>query len=155
MNTMSITIVSSDEQRFVVPRPVAEVSLLIQSMEVEGSPDGDNTVPMYEVDGVTLRKVLEFCELIQTVPMPEIQKPLRTSNFSDVVPECYNTFINVPHPELFELAKAANFMDIPPLLNLTCAKIASMIKDKTVPEIRKTFSLPEDETVDEEPDWCQ
>ena len=38
---------------------------------------------------------------------------------------------------LFELILAANFMDIKPLLDLACAKVASMIKGKTPEDIRK------------------
>jgi S-phase kinase-associated protein 1 len=46
-------------------------------------------------------------------------------------------------------------------LDLTCAKVASMIKGKTVEEIRETFSIkndftPEEEArVKEENKWCE
>ena len=61
---------------------------------------------------------------------------------------------------LFELILAANFMDIKPLLDLTCAKVASMIKGKTPEQIRQTFNIvndfsPEEEAkVREENKWC-
>lgn len=41
-------------------------------------------------------------------------------------------------------------MDIKPLLDLTCAKVASMIKGKTPEEIRKTFNIVNDFTPEEE-----
>ena len=62
---------------------------------------------------------------------------------------------------LFELILAANYMDIKPLLDLTCATVASMIKGKTPEEIRKTFNIvndftPEEEAqVREENKWCE
>ena len=37
---------------------------------------------------------------------------------------------------LFELILAANYLDIKSLLDLTCAKVASMIKGKNTEEIR-------------------
>ena len=51
---------------------------------------------------------------------------------------------------LFELLLAANYMDIKSLLDLTCAKVASMIKGKTPEEIRKTFNIVNDFTPEEE-----
>ena len=45
---------------------------------------------------------------------------------------------------------AANYLDIKPLLDLTCAKVASAIKGKTAEEIRKHFSIVNDFTPEEE-----
>ena len=45
---------------------------------------------------------------------------------------------------------AANFMDIKSLLELACAKVASMIKGKTIPDIRKFFNIENDFTPEEE-----
>ncbi len=61
-----------------------------------------------------------------------------------VVQEWYATFVNVEQEVLFELILAANYMDIKPLLDLTCATVASMIKGKTPEEIRKTFNIVND-----------
>ena len=52
-------------------------------------------------------------------------------------------------------------MDIKSLLDLTCAKVASMIKGKTPQEIRETFNItndftPEEENqIREENKWCE
>ena len=46
--------------------------------------------------------------------------------------------------------QAANYMDIKPLLDLACAKVASMIKGKTPEEIRKRFNIKNDFTPEEE-----
>ncbi len=42
--------------------------------------------------------------------------------------------------------QAANFMDIKPLLDLSCAKVASMLKGKTPEQIRKQFNIANDFT---------
>ena len=41
-------------------------------------------------------------------------------------------------------------MDIKSLLNLSCAKVASLIKGKTPEEIRSTFNIVNDFTPEEE-----
>ena len=48
----------------------------------------------------------------------------------EVVQDWYANFVNVDQELLFELILAANYMDIKPLLDLTCATVASMIKGK-------------------------
>ena len=62
---------------------------------------------------------------------------------------------------LFELILAANYMDIKSLLDLTCAKVASMIKGKSPEQIRilfnitNDFSPEEEEAVREENKWAE
>ena len=51
---------------------------------------------------------------------------------------------------LFHLTLAANYLDIKPLLDLCSAKIASMIKDKTVEQIRVNLDIVNDFTPEEE-----
>ena len=45
---------------------------------------------------------------------------------------------------------AANYLDIKSLLELSCAKVASLIKNKTVAEIRTFFNIENDFTPEEE-----
>jgi S-phase kinase-associated protein 1 len=63
-------------------------------------------------------------------------------------------FVDVDQELLFELILAANYMDVKPLLDLTCAKVASMIKGKTPEQIRKTFNITNDFTPEEEEAVC-
>ena len=70
-------------------------------------------------------------------------------------------FVNIEQETLFELILAANYMDIKPLLDLTCASVASLIKGKSPEDIRRTFNIqndftPEEEAqVREENKWCE
>lgn len=80
---------------------------------------------------------------------------------SEIVQEWYSTFVAIDQETLFELILAANYMDIKPLLDLTCATVASLIKGKSPEEIRKQFNIvndftPEEEAqVREENKWCE
>ena len=93
--------------------------------------------------------------------MTEIEKPLKSSNLSELIQEYYSEFTNVEQETLFELVLAANYLDIKPLLDLTCATIASMIKGKSAEEIRKIFNIVNDFTPEEEAQirednkWCE
>ena len=42
---------------------------------------------------------------------------------------------------LFALITAADYLDIPYLIELGCAKVATMIKHKTPEQIKKTFNF--------------
>ena len=82
--------------------------------------------------------------------MTEIEKPLKSAQMAEVVQKWYADFVAVEQVLLFELILAANYMDIKPLLDLTCATVASMIKGKTPEEIRKTFNIANDFSPEEE-----
>jgi S-phase kinase-associated protein 1 len=93
--------------------------------------------------------------------MNEIEKPLKSIHMSEVVQKWYADFLDVDQAVLFELILAANYMDIKPLLDLTCATVASMIKGKTPDEVRSTFNIVNDFTPEEEAQiiaenkWCE
>ena len=81
---------------------------------------------------------------------PSATQPLRSDKLSDIVPEWDANYINCEQELLFELILAANFMDIKSLMDLSCAKVASMIKNKTPEQIRSTFNIKNDFTPEEE-----
>lgn len=106
--------------------------------------------------------MIDYCKHHRDEPPEEIQKPLK----SHVLTECGvtdwdNTFVSIEQEVLFELILAANYLDIKCLLDLTCAKVASLIKGKTPEEIRQQFNIandftPEEEAqVREENKWCE
>jgi S-phase kinase-associated protein 1 len=114
---------------------VANMSELVKSMMDEDEEDaGPAEIPLPNVKAQVLRKVIEFCEHHLTEPMTEIEKPLKSQAMADVVQKWYADFVDLEQVLLFELILAANYMDIKPLLDLTCATVASMIKGKTVSE---------------------
>ena len=154
---------------------VAKMSELVKSMIDEDAEESDDDnddgdkkqgatiseIPLPNVKSQVLNKVIEFCEHHLQEPMTEIEKPLKSQYMADVVQKWYADFVDMEQVVLFELILAANYMDIKPLLDLTCATVASMIKGKTPEEIRKTFNItndfsPEEEAqVREENKWCE
>uniref|UniRef100_A0A7S3MZK2 SKP1-like protein n=1 Tax=Strombidium inclinatum TaxID=197538 RepID=A0A7S3MZK2_9SPIT len=138
-----------DGEEVEVDREIACKSVLIKGI-VEDNADADDAIPLPSVKKATLDKIIEYCTHIHSNAPPEIEKPLRSSNLGDVVNEWYANFVNLEQEVLFELIMAANFMDIKSLLELACAKVASLIKGKTIPEIRRFFNIENDFTPEEE-----
>mmetsp|Transcript_766 Transcript_766/g.667 ORF Transcript_766/g.667 Transcript_766/m.667 type:complete len:169 (-) Transcript_766:109-615(-) len=161
-DTRTVHLVSQEGESYDVPLSVAQSSQLVKTM-IDEDQDADEAqeIPLPNVKSAILAKVIEFAQHNKVEPMNEIEKPLKSANMSEVVQEWYANFVNVEQETLFELILAANYMDIKPLLDLTCATVASMIKGKTPEEIRKTFNIvndftPEEEAqVREENKWCE
>lgn len=147
----TVHLVSSEGESFDVPLSVAKMSGLVKTM-IDEDQDSEEAqeIPLPNVKSSILAKVIEFAKNYQTEPMTEIEKPLKSANMGEVVQEWYAKFVAVEQELLFEMILAANYMDIKPLLDLTCATVASMIKGKTPEEIRKTFNIVNDFTPEEE-----
>ena len=52
--------------------------------------------------------------------------------------------------EIYDVIAAANYLDVAPLIELGCAKIGCMMRDKTIPELRQMFNITNDYTPEEE-----
>eukprot|EP00934_Nitzschia_sp_Nitz4_P003989 Nitzschia sp. Nitz4//scaffold27_size158506//120031//120670//NITZ4_002617-RA/size158506-snap-gene-0.204-mRNA-1//1//CDS//3329545539//3979//frame0 len=162
-STATINLISKEGDSFPVPVAVANMSELVKTMMDEDDDDDDSPteIPLPNVKAQVLKKIIEFCEHHLQEPMAEIEKPLKGQNMADVVQKWYADFVDLDQVLLFEIILAANYMDIKPLLDLSCATVASMIKGKTPDEIRSTFHItndfsPEEEAqVREENKWCE
>ena len=98
----------------------------------------------------TLKKAAEFLEHYKDSEPREIRYPLPKKEFKDCVDMWDYEYINISNEDVLELMLAANFMDIKPLLELTCAKIASVIKGKSTKEIQDLLNIESDNIDDEE-----
>jgi S-phase kinase-associated protein 1 len=105
---------------------------------------------MENVRGEVLRRIVDYLNHHAGNPAKEIERPLKTNNIRDVVEEWDADFVEIEQDLLFEVILAANYMDIKPLLDLTCAKVATMLKGKSPEEIRKKFNIQNDFTPEEE-----
>ncbi|EGR32480.1 hypothetical protein IMG5_081380 [Ichthyophthirius multifiliis] len=144
-----VKLVSQDNVVIEVDEEVAKKSQVIKHMiEDTGT---EEAIPIPNVKESILRKILEYCDKHRNDNPPEIEKPLTTNNLSEVVDPYDAKFIDMENLEqLFEIILAANYLDIKSLLDLACAKVATLIKNKTPEEIRKTFNIPNDFTPEEE-----
>ena len=132
-----VNLMSQEGDQFEVEVKVAKMRELVKTMIPEEADEDEEAqeIPLPNVKSHVLAKVIEFCRRYAEEPMSEIEKPLKSANMHEVVQEWYANYVDVDQELLFELILAANYMDIKPLLDLTCATVASMIKGKTPEEI--------------------
>jgi S-phase kinase-associated protein 1 len=143
-----VELVSQEQEKFPIDRKIAKMSELVKTM-ADGDAD-EKLIPLPNVRSSVLGKVVQYMKFHANEPAKEIEKPLKSANMAEVVSQWDADFVDVDQELLFELILAANYMDIKPLLDLTCAKVASMIKGKTPEQIRRTFNIQNDFTPEEE-----
>jgi len=163
--TASIKLVSGTDvktgktQTFEVGINVAKLSSTVETaIKKDDDDDNDDEEYMIPQDGVdlpkvsphVLKKVISFCEYYVTDPMNEIPKPLK-KELKEYVQEWYAQFLDsMDEDALADVIMAANYMDVRPLLNLTCAKVAIIIRDMSPEEIREKYNIKNDFTPEEE-----
>merc|ERR1711964_864991 len=128
-----------------VPLEAACLSTLVKNMVDDSGTDEE--IPLPNVKTAILSKVIDYCKFHQDTPYEEIMKPLKSTNLVECgVSEWDAEYVNIEQEILFELILAANYLDIRSLLDLACAKVASMIKGKNTEEIRKQYNIVNDFT---------
>ena len=143
-----VRLLCSDDKIVEVPVDVAEKSLLIKDLIQDQGTAVPIELPMIKKQ--ILEKTIIFCTRMLDHQPPEIDKPLSHNDMYQVVDQWHADYVNLEQEELFELVMAANYLDIKPLLELSCAKVASQIKNKSVKEIRQYFNIENDFTPEEE-----
>ncbi|KAJ2724535.1 hypothetical protein GGI07_001882 [Coemansia sp. Benny D115] len=143
-----ITLQSSDGKDFQVERSVAVQSVLIKNL-LEDLGDTDSAIPLPNVTGKVLEKIIEYC-------IHHVDDPPNINDEYDDVPKRSDDidpwdekFIAVDQELLFEILLASNYMDIKPLLDLGCKTVANKIRNKSAEEIRKMFNIVDDFTPEE------
>ena len=153
---------SKDDKVFNVDKDVACMSTTIKNLiEDIDELDDETAIPVPNVSGAILEKVVQYCEYHQANPVPAIEDNNHEEKRTDDIIPWDAEFCQVDQSTLFELILAANFLDIKALLDLTCKTVANMIKGKSPEEIRKLFNIKNDFTPEEEEQirkenaWCE
>ena len=143
-----LTLTSSDGIKVTIDEKSASRSTVVKGLLQDYQEDRD--IPMPDVRGDVLKKVVEYLIHYKDSEPREIPKPLPSANLIEVTDEWDVNFINaIDLDTTFDMINAANYMDIKPLLDLSCAKVASVMKNKTAEEIRNMFNIECDLTEEE------
>ena len=153
-----IILISSDGEKTEISSKAAQRSVLVKGI-LEDYPD-DAEVPLNNVKSNILKKIKEYLDHYENEEPKEIERPLPSNNFKECVNEWDYNFIDMDLQLIFDIILGANYMDIKPLLELSSAKVASIIKGKNTEEIWKIFYINNDFTPEEEQQileenkWC-
>ena len=124
---------------FEVDQKVAFKSQLIKDfIQVAGT---DAEVHLPSVETKIFELVIEYCRHYRDFIPKEIEKPLKSSVLSEAIPNWDSNFIELELETLAELTVAAEYLIIESLLHLACAKLASMVKGKSIKEVNKELKL--------------
>ncbi|CAN6163186.1 unnamed protein product [Urochloa humidicola] len=152
------TLISSDGERFEVTEAAANMSQTIRHMIEDGCADGG--IPLPNVTAKALAKVLEYCNKHAAAATSDEAAGASSSSSSnnasagkdggDDLASFDKEFVNVDQSTLYDIMLASNYLEIKQLLDLTCQKVADMIKGKTPEQIRQTFGIKNDFSPEEE-----
>ena len=153
----TLYLLSSDGAKEQISLKASLRSELIKTM-IEINPDS-NEIPL-DIKSDILKKIKEYLEHYENEEPLEIERPLPSTNFQECVSEWDYNFMDLDLDMIFNLMLDSNKMEIKSLLELSSAKIASIIKKKSTEEIQKTFNITNDFTPEEEQQileenrWC-
>ena len=149
METTKLVLVSSDNQKIEIDSESAQKSHLLKGLMTDFN-SSQEPIPIPDIKADILKKVVEYLTYYKGKNPKDIPKPMPSANLSEIIDEWDVKFINgIELDSVFDLINAANYMDIPSLLDLSCAKIASLLKGKTAQEIRTMFNIECDLTEEE------
>lgn len=150
---MFVTLVCGDKTEFELDRPAATyigvVKDMLECVLVAPGQSQPYTIPVPNVSGTIMRKVLEYVDRHKTDgPLPpDYEDRIRDTDAE--LDEWDGAFVKVDQATLFSIMSAANYLNIKTLLDITCRTVAGMIQGKSADELRAFFGAADDLTESE------
>ena len=137
-----IKIIVKEGKEILIPKKAAELSELLKGA-INDYPK-ETSFPLNELDEKNGELIKEYLTHFNGETPKEIEKPISSNEMKNLTDEWSSTFIDkISLEDLTNLTVAANYMGINSLLDLCCAKVATLCKDKNEDEIFKLFKITE------------
>ena len=88
-----VKLTTMDGETVEVEKEIACKSILIRGIVDDSGVEEE--IPLPAIKRAILDKIIEYCKYIHSNTPPEIEKPLRTTQLSDVVNDWYANFVNI------------------------------------------------------------
>jgi hypothetical protein len=143
-----IILIETKEKLLETTRKAISKSIYLSAL-IENN-DGPITIPINDHDSDIVELTVEYLNYFKDKTPQDIEKPLISANMNEVTDAWSAQFIDKLSVEkLTDITVIANALSIAPLLDLSCAKLAAMCKDKSEEEIFRQFGVNEPLTEEE------
>lgn len=147
---LKITLISSDNVIITTNLKAALLSEtfheMLSHLGVDLECGSNELIPVSNVPGAVLQKVIEWCEHHQEDQRKEsidVEAPMADWD---------KEFFNVDNETIFAYINAANYLNIKGMMNLACQTVANKLAGRKDDEIRKLFDM-ENDLAPEEDDY--
>ena len=138
----SIIIKTKNGKEITIARKAAELSEFLK--EAMNDYPNETVFTLDEIDEKYGSKMKEYLEHINGVPPKEIPKPIPCYEMKKLTDGWSANFIDkLSLEEVVNLTVVANQMGIKSLLDLCCAKVATIFKDREEKEVFRHFGIKE------------
>ena len=161
MTECKIILKSKTDSSFEIDEESARLSKLIDTIigsnDIEdgdsGSEEEDDPelreIPLSNISDEDLAIFVKFATQYKKTPFNVI-KPIISNDFTKVIPDkFFRDLVPTDLEKIYSLVKTANYLDCPPFLDLFCAKLATLLKDRTDEELAETFKADMNEFTEE------
>ena len=135
----TITLISTDNQPIKIDSKSAQRSTFLKRLLNEEN-QKDKQIQLKDIKYDILKKVVEYLNYYKNKAPKEIPKPTPSENLNSFLDDWDFEFINnINMDSTFELMNAASDLGIQSLLDLSSTKVASILKNKEIDDIRNMF----------------
>ena len=135
-----ITLISSDNHKIEIDLKSAQKSSLLKQKILESN-NKNFEIQLNEIKYDILKKIVEYLNYYKNKTPKEIPKPTPSEDLNSFLDDWDFEFINnIDLNNTFELMNAASELGIKTLLDLASTKVASILKNKGIEDLRNMFS---------------
>jgi len=145
MTAEQIKVQTNDGHVLEVDETVAKKWGLIKNLiELTGNvSDLPQPVQLTDISSTILPKIVEWTK--QHLTDPQLNEPLDENQRKRIdIPQWDRQFLDIDQAIILGIMVGANYLDLQLLVEMTCKKVADMIRDKTPEQVRQTFRLVND-----------
>ena len=140
----SVTLISADNHKIKLDLKSAQKSTLLKQKLLDTVGRKNKTtleIQLKDIKYDILKVIVEYLNYYKNRTPKEIPKPVPSESLSAFLDDWDFEFINkIGLDNIFDLMNAASDLGIPSLLDLASTKVASILKNRGVEDIRNMFN---------------